>query len=220
MEQLAPLIRQFETHARPEKVEWMENYLKGHFSFLGLETKVRRDIQRKFFKEICYPDKKFLFDYVFYLWNLPYREYQYTAIELIKRFEKKLEKNDIVHIEKLIVTKSWWDSVDGLAAWTCGAYFKLFPGQIKSVTTKWMQSGNFWLQRSCLLFQLSYKKSTDTELLESFIGRLCNEKEFFIRKAIGWILREYSKSNPEWVRELVGRQKLSPLSYKEATKYI
>ena len=198
----------------------MENYMKGHFSFLGLETKIRKEVAKKYFKEFGYPEKDNVFSYVFYLWDLPYREYQYTAIELLKRYEKKYIREDIDHIETLITTKSWWDSVDGLAAWVCGAYFKLYPDQIKPVTTKWMESGNFWLQRSCLLFQLKYKNETNTEFLESVISQIYDLKEFFIQKAIGWILREYSKTNPDWVREFTGRQKLSALSYKEATKYL
>lgn len=220
MEYLQPLIQSFLDGANPAKAPWMINYLKGKFDFFGLETKQRRAIQKAFFKEYSYPPAEELFSVVHYLWELPQREFQYLAIEILKKFEKELQEEHIDDIEILIIEKSWWDSVDGLAVWICGAYFSLHPHMIEPVTTKWMKSGNFWLQRCCLLFQLKYKGNTDTELLDGFIQQLNTEKEFFIRKAIGWILREYSKTNPAWVRDYVQRQALSPLSYKEATKYI
>lgn len=220
MEYLVPLIGSFKAHANPEKANWMKQYMKGKFEFLGLETKIRRSLQKDFYKSEGYPAQDDLFQVVFSLWKLPAREYQYCAVELLQKFQKKLEVSDITHIEKLILTKSWWDSVDGLASWICGAYFQLYPEQVEKTTTAWIQSGNFWLQRSCLLFQLKYKDKTDTDLLERCIGQLHDEKEFFIRKAIGWILREYSKTNPDWVRAFVHRQHLSALSKKEATKYL
>lgn len=220
MEYLQPLIQSFLDNANPVKVPWLRNYMKGKFDFLGLETKQRRILQRNFFKEYSYPSSDSLFDVVFFLWNLPQREFQYLAIELLRKREKQLCEADIEKIERLIVEKSWWDSVDGLAVWTCGAYFQLYPHKIEPTTTKWMQSGNFWLQRSCLLFQLKYKSETNTDLLDSFIRELYQEKEFFIRKAIGWILREYSKTNADWVRAYIKQQPLSALSYKEASKYL
>lgn len=220
MDYLQPLIQSFLDNANPAKAPWMINYMKGKFDFLGLETKLRRDLQKIFFKEFGYPSEEELFAVIHNLWNLPQREFQYLAVDLLKKFEKKLQKEHIKDIEQLVVQKSWWDSVDGLAVWTCGTYFCLYGEQIEPITQKWMQSGNFWLQRCCLLFQLKYKADTNTDLLEGFIKELHAEKEFFIRKAIGWILREYSKTNPEWVRDFVGRQALTPLSYKEATKYI
>jgi len=220
MEYLHPIIEAFLHGANQEKAPWMINYMKGKFDFLGLETKKRRVIQKEFFNTYGYPKPEELNEVVSHLWQLPQREFQYLAIDLLKKFEKKLQKEHIVLIEKLVLEKSWWDSVDGLAAWICGSYFQLYPSQIPVITRQWMNSGNFWLQRCCLLFQLKYKETTDTDLLESFIGKLHAEKEFFIRKAIGWVLREYSKTNPDWVRDFVKCQALSPLSYKEATKYI
>jgi 3-methyladenine DNA glycosylase AlkD len=220
MQYLQPLISAFKLSANPEKALWMKNYMKGQFSYFGLESKQRREIQRSFFNENTYPSAIDLFPVVFQLWEQAEREFQYCAIDLLQKFSKKYQKADIHSIEKLLLSKSWWDTVDGLAAWTCGSYFKLFPEQIRPVTSKWMKSGNFWLQRTCLLFQLKYKADADTELLESFIADLHHEKEFFIRKAIGWVLREYSKTNAAWVREYIQKQSMSALSYREASKYL
>lgn len=221
MEYLKPLIEKYNSAANPEKVEWMVNYMKGHFNFLGMNTKERRDITKRFYREYGLPDAENLFKVVSELWIQSHREYQYTAIELMRKCSKLIKLEDIDKIEELIITKSWWDSVDGLAAWVCGDYFKRFPGQVMPVTQKWMQSGNMWLQRSVLLYQLSYKTNTNTELLAKWIKELTDHKDFFIRKAIGWILREYSKTNPDWVLQFVKENdSLSGLSKKEALKHL
>lgn len=220
MRYLNPLIQEFKSAANPEKAKWMKDYLKGKFELYGINTKERREIQKRFFKLNGYPEPSELFDVVLFLWDLPQREYQYLAIELLHRNAKKLLELDINNIEKIIVTKSWWDSVDGIAAWICGAYFKLYPKQIIPITTEWMKSGNMWLQRSVLLFQLKYKSETNTELLSKWIKELAEHKDFFIRKAIGWVLREYSKTNPQWVIEFVNENQLSGLSKREALKHV
>jgi 3-methyladenine DNA glycosylase AlkD len=220
MKNLNPLIEEFKSAANPEKAKWMKDYLRGKFELYGINTKERREIQKTFFKLNGYPETSELFDVVLFLWELPQREYQYLAIELLQRNSKKLLESDINNIEKIIVAKSWWDSVDGIAAWICGAYFKLYPQQIIPVTTDWMKSGNMWLQRSVLLFQLKYKSETNTELLSKWIKELADHKDFFIRKAIGWVLREYSKTNPKWVIDFVNENQLSGLSKREALKHV
>jgi len=111
--------------------------------------------------------------------------------------------------------------VDGLAGWLIGDLFKRHPGLILPTTRDWMDSGNIWLQRSCLLFQLKYKRDTDLDLLFGFIATLSDHKSFWIRKAIGWILREYSKTDPSTVQKFVDAHPgLSGLSKREALKVI
>ena len=122
--------------------------------------------------------------------------------------------------EQLIITKSWWDSVDGLASWMVGEHFKRFPHQRDQYIDKWMKSGNMWLQRTCLLFQLGYKDKTDEILMGSIIMSLNGSKEFFIDKAIGWILREYSKTDFQAVINFVDNNELSNLSKREALKWL
>ena len=154
------------------------------------------------------------------LWAQPQRELQYFALELLRKYTTSSPPEWIGLYEELITHKSWWDTVDGLAGWLVGAHFKRFPDQIQPHTKQWMESGNFWLQRTCLLFQLGYKGETDFELLKSFIIPLAAHKEFFIRKAIGWALRQYGKVSPMVVKEFVAQQALSNLSYREAIKLI
>jgi 3-methyladenine DNA glycosylase AlkD len=217
---LAPLIQQFEASRNEKRAEGAKKYLKGQFEFLGLDAKTRRNIQREFIRDKGFPAPEKWEEFAMYLWKLPEREYQHAVIDILHKREKQLRKEDITWIEKLITKKSWWDTVDGLSTWICGAYFLKFPSEINTVTGRWSESNNIWLQRASLIFQLKYKTNTDTALLAAYIETLSSHKDFFIRKAIGWTLREYSKVNPEWVRNFVEIQPISGLSYREATKYI
>ncbi|MBN1952771.1 MAG: DNA alkylation repair protein [Bacteroidales bacterium] len=217
---LAPLVREYESHSAPQTAIWAKKYLKDQFEMLGVGTTARRQLMKAFFCEYGYPPPGQWKDFCIYLWQLPEREYQYTVLDALRKHTKKLNKEDILWIEELIVSKSWWDTVDGLAAWIVGDYFRKFPEQIIPVTGRWMDSGNLWLQRTCLLYQLTYKEDLDTALLSRFIEKLADHKDFFIRKAIGWILRQYSKTNPRWVGDFLASHELSGLSRREGSKYI
>lgn len=120
----------------------------------------------------------------------------------------------------MIVEKSWWDTIDFIAVNLVGPYFKQYPDQIPTVTQGWMASQNIWLQRTCILFQLKYKNNVDLVLLDGFIQQLKDSREFFIRKAIGWMLREYSKTDADFVIQYLKDNKLSGLSEREALKWL
>jgi 3-methyladenine DNA glycosylase AlkD len=155
------------------------------------------------------------------LWNLPQREYQYAAMSLMGRLEKRFEPEFIATIEYLLVTKSWWDTVDALASHAVGTHFKRFPEIRAKYLKKWRKSNNFWLRRTTLLFQLGYKKETDFDLLFEIIQENLGSDEFFINKAIGWALRQYAHTNPAPVKKFVKATKeLHPLSRREALKNI
>jgi 3-methyladenine DNA glycosylase AlkD len=217
---LIPLIKRFEAARDTKRAESSKHYVRDQYEFLGLDAKKMRSLLGEFIKEYGYPASDKLGELARTLWKMTEREYQNAAIEILRKKTKLLRKTDIVWIEELIITKSWWDTVDGLAVLICGDYFNLFPEQIVPVTGKWINSGNIWLMRSALLFQLKYKSATDTDLLSRYIIQVADHKDFFIRKAIGWILREYSKKHPAWVKSFVEKNSLSGLSYREATKYI
>ncbi|MCV5062626.1 DNA alkylation repair protein, partial [Escherichia coli] len=117
-------------------------------------------------------------------------------------------------------TKSWWDSVDSIVPTFLGDIFLKHPELISAYIPKWIASDNIWLQRAAILFQLKYKQKMDEELLFWIIGQLHSSKEFFIQKAIGWVLREYAKTNPDVVWEYVQNNELAPLSKREAIKHI
>jgi 3-methyladenine DNA glycosylase AlkD len=194
-----------------------EAYMRNQFSFIGMDTISRREIFKKFISNYGLPAYEDLSTIIIECWGLE-REMQYCAIELAAKFRKDWDVSFIEIIHFCIVNKSWWDSVDAIASQLSGPYFKKFPTKIKPVTGTWNRSGNIWLQRSSLLFQLKYRDTTDNALLSKYILRLSGSREFFIQKAIGWILREYSKTNPRWVKAFVSENPLKPLSIREALK--
>lgn len=215
---LKPLKDSFEANTNSEDAFFMKKYLKDQFEHYGIKTPKRTELSKEFLKEYGLPSKEELPEVIRELWNQPQRDYQYFAIRLLEKMIDHLCEKHLELLEYLIVTKSWWDSVDGLAAWIVGKVFHKYPELIKTYTEKWMASENMWLQRTCLLFQLKYKEKTDTKLLFKYIIKLSDSKEFFIQKAIGWILREYSKTNPEAVSEFVNNNTLATLSRKEALR--
>lgn len=217
---IKPLIKLFKANANPANAEPMAKYMKNLFPYLGIKTPKRKELFRDFIKENGLPEISELKQITLDLWDLPEREFQYIAIGILRKFTKKWDEDFIDLFEQLIVTKSWWDSVDGLASWMVGEHFKRFPNLRDKYIDKWMKSNNMWLQRTCLLFQLSYKDKTDEMLMGSIIISLNGSKEFFINKAIGWILREYSKTNSQFVINFVENNELSNLSKREALKWL
>ena len=164
--------------------------------------------------------KEELDDLVRHLWKRPQREYHYFAQEMVPKYTKQFEKGDIQLFEFMVTNNSWWDTVDFISYKIIGPYFKKFPEQRDSVSQEWLGSQKIWLQRSCLLFQLLWKENLDTDYLEQTINALLGSKEFFINKAIGWILRDYSRTDSDWVVKFVDRTELHPLSRREALKLL
>jgi 3-methyladenine DNA glycosylase AlkD len=210
----------FELLADSENAKGAEAYMKNQFKYFGIYTTERRKISNDYIQQVGLLSNKELHKIVKELWKQPHREFQYIAMELIA-FHKKQWTEDIIELtEFCLINKSWWDSVDGIASLILSDYFKLYPHQIIPITSKWNNSNNFWLNRSSIMFQKSYKKNTDTVLLSKYILNCNHSKEFFIQKAIGWALREYSKTNPAWVIDFVANNQLAPLSKREALKRI
>ncbi|MCP4125342.1 MAG: DNA alkylation repair protein [Bacteroidetes bacterium] len=195
-------------------------YMRHQFEFYGIKSPVRREILRPYLTKTELPPVDVLEPLSKALWDKPQREWQYFCMELLSKFKKHPDAHNIKLYEFLITHRSWWDTIDFIAPHLVGAAFKGKPEVQKVYTEKWLDSGNIWFQRSAILFQLKYKEALDTALLEYIINRLLGSKEFFINKAIGWILREISKTNPDYVRSYVNRTALSNLSRREALKRI
>lgn len=193
-------------------------YMRDKFEFYGITATRRREIQKPFFVNNHLPEKRELDGIVKELWSRPERECQYFAQELVFKYHKQLEEKDIELFEYMIIHKSWWDTVDFISNKLVGEYFKKYPEQIGKHVEEWLKSNNIWLQRSALLFQLKYRDNLNPELLSFIIHGLLNSKEFFINKAIGWVLREYSRTNPIWVMDFVNNTELNALSKKEALR--
>lgn len=217
---LQPLIDLFEKNADAETAVPMAKYMRDQFPFLGLKSPARKALTKQFLAQNGKPPPAALETIIRDLWALPQREYQYTAMDLLDRMRRQLKPEHIGLVEHLITTKSWWDTIDGLASHTVGYLFATYPQVQVATLPRWRSSDNFWLRRTTLLFQLGYKQNTDAALLFSLIEENLDSDEFFIQKAIGWSLREYSKVAPEAVQKYVAETNLAPLSQREALKWM
>src|SRR5690554_3427656 len=215
-----PITSVFEENSNPKIAEGQKAYMKNRFEFFGLKTPLRRELQKPFLLKGNLPNKTDAFEIVLKLWDAPQRELHYFAQEFLFKYAKQFEQKDISLIEHLIVHNSWWDTIDFIATKPLAEYFKLLPNERSNVVTRWIASKNIWLQRSVILFQLKYKKETDLELLTEIIVKLKDSKEFFIKKPIGWILREYSRTDAQWVLNFVNQNELQALSKREAIRLI
>jgi 3-methyladenine DNA glycosylase AlkD len=216
---LQPLEKQLKEHANVLQAEGAKAYMLHQFDFYGLKAEVWRKISKDYFKREL-PSFSEIETIIKDCWQHPKREMQYFGIELLACFKKEWQKETISIIEFILTHKSWWETVDHTATELTGPYFKKFPLLKESITRKWNRSKNIWLQRSSIMFQKKYKEETNTKLLSEFILHCSGSKEFFVQKAIGWALREYSKSNKKWVKQFVQKNSLSPLSEREALKLI
>lgn len=217
---LQALSSVFEENQNPTQAFAMEQYLKNKFAFYGIKSPERRALQKPFLAKNRLPETNDLPTIVRELWHKEQREYQYFAIDLLKKYLRHAEPSFISLYEEMIVQKSWWDTVDLIASTLVGDLFRRFPDFLPDKPNSWTASSNMWLQRTAIIFQLKYRENTDFDLLKTYIIRGANSKEFFIKKAIGWALREYAKTNPEAVKYFLQSQPLAKLSYREASKYL
>lgn len=214
----------YRSAADPVKKPWMEAYMRNQFAFIGVPAPVRKAIQKQWFKEVALvKTSEDLIEIVKYLYELNEREFQYTAIDLLAARRRLLSDLEVQNLlEKCITTKPWWDTVDFLATNIAGKWLFERKDLQKEIGNRWLHSKHVWLMRSALLFQLKYKNKTDFELLCQYILSLADHRDFFIQKAIGWSLREYSKTNPKLVDTFVKEHNnvLSNLAKREALKWM
>lgn len=216
------LEQTFSSHAHTENGLAMSNYMKGRFPFFGINAPKRKVIQRHWFqkipKDLSNQDRWSIIEE---LWSKEEREFHHVAYDYLNSWNKKyIEPTDAVKLKWLISNNSWWDTVDSIASNYLGKFYSEFPVEGAELIKEWRQEDNFWLNRSCLIFQLKYGNNVDFELLKSLIIQFQSNKEFFIQKAIGWSLRQYSKFNPSAVDVFVKEINLQGLAKREATKYL
>ena len=217
---VASLKTLFEQNADAAQAAPMKKYMRDQFEYLGIKTPKNVALQKEFFEEHGFPQLSELELVLRDLWSLPQREFQYVAVGLLGRFNEQIPAKFIKTIEYMIVTKSWWDTVDSISGGTLGVHFRRFPDVREKYLVKWRASDNFWLRRATLLFQLNYKKETNFDLLCEIISENLGSKEFFINKAIGWSLRQYARVDPKAVTKFVKSTALHPLSRREAMKHL
>lgn len=203
----------------PERAAQMRAYMRDQFAYLGVPAKKRQELCKEFYKG-AKKEKTVDWGFVSDCWREPAREFQYIAADYLVVVQDCLTPDDIPKIRDLAIEKSWWDSVDGLDSVVGHIAFR-YP-EVNATILEWSLDENIWLRRIAIDHQLKRKEKTDTEFFEKILVNNFGTTEFFINKAIGWSLREYSKSNPEWVRDFVSRyeDRLAPLSKKEASKYL
>jgi len=193
--------------------------MKHKFKFLGIKSPERKMLLKRFVKENKPEINSECRILVKKLYELQEREFHYCAMEIMDKFLKnKYKTNDIGLMEYMICTNSHWDTVDFIAKHILGNYLICFPDKTEEIVLDFSSSKNMWLNRSAILFQLGYKEKTDKKLLFSLCRTHAGSKEFFIKKAIGWSLREYAKVNPRSVINFVESNQLSTLSRKEAIR--
>ena len=212
------LLENLKVIANPNDAAAMKAYMKNKFEFLGVKTPARRKLAKAFFKQQT--DSVVDWNFINEAWNNLYRELQYAALDYLESRKKLLTPSDLPRLKKLAQTKSWWDTIDFLDR-LVGSIIARFP-ETKEIIVAWSCDEDIWLRRLAIDHQLLRKEKTDTKLLEKILVNNLGRTEFFINKAIGWALRDYSKTNPDWVRAFIERHQteMAALSIREGSKYL
>jgi 3-methyladenine DNA glycosylase AlkD len=204
----------------PNTAQGQVAYLRNQFDFYGLKATQWMALSKEIMEEKGIPAGADLKELARLCFDDEHRELHYFALEMVQKTLKKQPADFIDFLQELITTKSWWDTVDWLAK-LVGIHFKKHPQLILPVTQRWMASGNFWLQRVCLIFQLAYRDKTDFDLMKRYVLQLAGSKEFFLQKGAGWALRQYSRTSPSEVIQFVEENpQLAALTKREALRLI
>ncbi len=213
------VVALFQQKGDPDRAQGQMWYMRYQFEYFGLKAPEWLALAKTLFEEYGIPEGEALLETARLFYEDDHREANYFAIEMVQKVMKQQPESLIDFFEELIATKSWWDTVDWLSK-LAGMHFQRFPHLTKPVTERWMASGNIWLQRSAIIFQLKFKTKTDTDMLFDYIRRVADSKEFFLQKGAGWALREYSKTDPEAVAQFIRDTPLAPLTKREGMKWV
>ncbi len=209
--------------ADASRAEHMKAYLLDQFDFLGLQAPVRRQAVRGLGK-LKWHSADDVLATAELLWQQPQREYRYTAVDLLRQHSAMLSVSELPVLQALLLREPWWETVDGLSAVIAEvmhAAVQQEPNAAK-VMDVWLKHPSHWVRRSAMLHQLGWRLDTDPTRLFGYAQQLADEKEFFIRKAMGWALRDYARWNPQAVTDFLmeHRNTLSSLTVREAAKHL
>jgi 3-methyladenine DNA glycosylase AlkD len=220
-ELLDRLVRVFAAARDPERAAQAAAYLRDQFAFLGLPAPTQRRLARTVLAGLPAPTERELRTVALACWELEEREYQYFACDWLRRHVAVPGPDFLATVRTLITTKSWWDTIDPLATRFVGDLVRRHP-RLGAEMDAWSAEGNLWLVRTAILHQLHYGARTDTDRLFGYCTRQAGHPDFFVRKAIGWALRHYARTDPDAVRRYLAghRDALSPLSVREASKHL
>ncbi|MEV7452279.1 DNA alkylation repair protein [Streptomyces nigra] len=207
--------------ADPERAAAMRAYMKDVAPFLGIPSPERHALSRSVLQGTPRPDERDCTAVALRCWRLPEREYQYFAVDLLRRHVRRLSSGFLPVARHLVTTVPWWDTVDALAAHVVGGLVAADPALTADMDA-WIEDDDLWVVRTALLHQLRYGERTDAGRLFGYCLRQSGHPDFFVRKAIGWCLREYAKTDPDAVRDFLAREggRFAPLSVREALKNI
>jgi 3-methyladenine DNA glycosylase AlkD len=199
----------------------MAAYMRGQFAYLGIPEPARRKLDRAALRDLPAPSPADLVDLVQGAWALLSRELQYAAIDYLGRNITRAGPELLTPtVESLLTTKAWWDTVDGLRSAAVGPLVARH-GELVAVLDRWIDADDQWLVRSALIHQLGYGAATHADRLFDYCARRSADDRFFVRKAIGWALRQYSKVDATAVRSFVAEHpELSGLSRREALAWL
>jgi 3-methyladenine DNA glycosylase AlkD len=205
------------------RAEAMKAYLLNQFECLGIPAPVRRQAVKSI-GNLVWQSPADLLAAAELLWQKPQREYRYTAVDLLRKHSALLRVSDLPALQALLLRESWWETVDGLSAVIAEVLHAAAQQQSNAAAAMdvWLKHPSFWVRRSAMLHQLGWRLDTDTTRLFDYAQQLADEKEFFIRKAIGWALRDYARWNPQAVTDFLvqHRTNLSGLTVREAAKHL
>lgn len=212
------IVRILEENSDLEQAEKMSAYMKNRFRFAGISKPKLKELIKPFMKDTA--KKPLDWSLVFGLWECEIREAQYVALEYLQKHRKQLLPADLDKLKVLITEKSWWETVDTIDAFV--GDLVLQDNSLVETMLEWSGSDSIWLRRVAIDYQQEYKDKTNEDILERIIVANLGSDEFFINKAIGWSLRDYSKVKPEWVAEFIEKysKKMNSLSIKEASKFL
>ena len=203
----------------PIRAEKQHAYTRHQFAYYGLIAPKWVGIAKEIFATQGMYTGKPLEQFILGCFDQEYRELHFVGLQMMERMLKHQNKSWIRVLEKTIITQSWWDSVDWIAK-LVGFHFKAYPELQHIYMRKWIVSDNMWLQRVAIIHQLFYREQTDEKLLFEMILHVADSKEFFLRKACGWALRQHAKVYPEHVAVFVDNHALSGLTVREAKKQL
>lgn len=220
-DQVADFCRlELQRQANPAKALQMAAYMKTEMPFYGVQKPDRNDIIRSIKKQYPIFENDLYRDVVDRLWRLPHREEKYLAVQLAQSYPKSITQASMDLYERLIREGAWWDFVDDIAIRLVGRVLLDERAEVSKFMDRWVDDNDLWIRRTAIIFQIKHKERTDHRRLFSYCERRSSEAEFFIRKGIGWALREYSKTDPDRVFDFLQRNgdRLSGLSYREGAR--
>lgn len=220
-ERIADLRNALEPLADEANATQMAAYMKDQFPFLGIKAQDRRQAQRPTINALKGATGDELVGFATACWLEPEREFQYAAADALRKHARALASVHLDEIKALISTKAWWDTVDALAVHVVGPMVAA-DHALDDVMDQWIENDDLWLARTAILHQLMYKDDTDADRLFAYADKRAEDTEFFIRKALGWAMRQYARTNPEAVRRYVAANddRLSGLTKREALKHL